>query len=130
MTDRDGGGDAGAGSGGPADRSAQPFDRGLQPERTALAWRRTSLALTVGALVGVRIVPTLFGAWLLVPTGAIALVAMAVLVLSHRRYLSQHRALTTAETDRIPLDDGALPALVAGVALLLGLGALAAVFLL
>jgi uncharacterized membrane protein YidH (DUF202 family) len=113
-----------------SDRSSRPFDVGLQPERTALAWRRTSLALTVGALAGVRIVPTLFGAWLLVPTGALALVAIAVLVLSHGRYLSHHRVLTTSDSDRIALDDGALPALVAGVALLLGLGALAAVFLL
>jgi uncharacterized membrane protein YidH (DUF202 family) len=109
------------------DRSLRPFDPGLQPERTALAWRRTALALTVGSLVGMRIVPSLFGPWLLIPTGLLAVLAITVLVLSHRRYLSHHRVLTSSDSDRIALDDGALPALVAGIALVLGLGALVVV---
>jgi hypothetical protein len=37
------------------------WDPGLQPERTALAWRRTGLALTVGSLIGLRVLPPLLG---------------------------------------------------------------------
>ncbi len=104
----------GDGRDGEADeRGARPFDVGLQPERTALAWRRTALALVVAAVVGIRVLPTLLGAWAVVPAGAGVVLAVVVLVASHRRYREQHVRLTTADSDRIALPDGALPALVA-----------------
>jgi putative membrane protein len=106
------------------DRFSRPFDAGLQPERTALAWRRTALALIVGALVGIRILPAILGPWALVPAGGGLLLALLVLVQSHHRYRTQHRVLTTSRTDRIPLPDGRLPALVAVAALLAGAAAL------
>jgi len=106
------------------DRHSRPFDIGLQPERTALAWRRTALALAVGALVGVRVLPAVLGAWALVPAGAGLVLALLVLVASHRRYSTQHRLLTSAASDRIPLSDGRLPALVAAAALLAGAASL------
>jgi putative membrane protein len=101
-------------------RSAHPFDRGLQPERTALAWRRTALALTVGALVGFRVLPELLGSWTLIPASAGIILASAVLVLASRRYREHHRLLTTQESDRIPLPDGRLAALVTVLTLLAG----------
>ncbi|PZF53302.1 hypothetical protein DEJ23_14870 [Curtobacterium sp. MCSS17_008] len=61
----------------------QVFDPGLQPERTALAWRRTALALTVAALVAVRILPETLGLWTVLPAGAGLVAAVAVLVAAH-----------------------------------------------
>ncbi|ROP49315.1 MULTISPECIES: DUF202 domain-containing protein [unclassified Rathayibacter] len=106
------------------DRSSRPFDAGLQPERTALAWRRTALALTAGALVGIRILPTILGPWALLPAGGGLLLALLILIQSHHRYRTHHRVLTTSSTDRVPLPDGRLPALVAATALLAGTAAL------
>lgn len=106
------------------DRRTQPFDAGLQPERTALAWRRTGLALAVGALVGVRILPAVLGDWALIPAGAGLIVAFVVLWASHRRYLTQHEILTSADSDRIPLPGGGLPALVASLVIFAGLAVL------
>jgi uncharacterized membrane protein YidH (DUF202 family) len=119
-------GDAGAGDqddaeDGTHDRGARPFDVGLQPERTALAWRRTALALVVAAVVGIRVLPTLVGAWAVIPAGAGIALAVGILFASHRRYRIQHERLTTATTDRIALPDGALPALVAGTTISAGL---------
>ncbi|XGX78140.1 hypothetical protein LQK93_00923 [Terrabacter sp. BE26] len=34
----------------------------MQAERTSLAWRRTSLSVTVGSLVGLRVLPPQLGA--------------------------------------------------------------------
>lgn len=96
-----------------SDRSERPFDPGLQPERTALAWRRTALAVAVGALITVRILPELLGTWAIVPAGAGLILALLILVATHHRYRAHHNLLTSADTDHIPLPDGALPALVA-----------------
>jgi uncharacterized membrane protein YidH (DUF202 family) len=121
-----------SGIGGPddgasADRASRPFDVGLQPERTALAWRRTALALVVGAVVGIRVLPALLGPWALVPAGAGIVLAVTLLVASHRRYLRQHALLTTATSARIVLSDGRLPGLVAGTVLLAGVACLTVV---
>lgn len=101
----------------PAARAARPFDKGLQPERTALAWRRTSLALVVGAIICIRVLPGMLGAWAAIPAGAGLLAAIGVFVASHRRYDTHHRLLTSAEHDRIPLADGLMPAFVAAMGL-------------
>ena len=45
------------------------FDAGLQPERTALAWRRTALSLTVGSLIGARLLTEQWGGLALVLGG-------------------------------------------------------------
>lgn len=101
----------------------QLFDPGLQPERTALAWRRTALALTVAAIVAVRILPELLGTWAIVPAGLGLTGAVAVLVLAHRRHRAVHHILVHSDTDRVPLPGGALPLC---TALLVGIGGLAA----
>ncbi|RUQ98346.1 DUF202 domain-containing protein [Labedella endophytica] len=103
------------------DRGARPFDPGLQPERTALAWRRTALALVVAAVVGIRVLPTLLGDWAMIPAGAGLVLAVIVLLASHRRYREHHVRLTTSTSDRIALPDGALPALVAATTLAAGI---------
>jgi len=111
-----------------ADRTARPFDAGLQPERTALAWRRTALALTVGSLLGLRVLPTVLGdgpaAYAVAGLGVVA--AVAVLVGAHRRYRRVHRLLTSSDHDRVPLGGGLLPAAVAALTLAAGVAALAA----
>ncbi|HXH33583.1 MAG TPA: DUF202 domain-containing protein [Plantibacter sp.] len=106
------------------DRGARPFDAGLQPERTALAWRRTGLAIVAGSLIAMRILPEILGVWVLIPAGLGTIVSIGVVIAAHRRYLAQHRRLTTADTDRIALPDGRLPAVVAGLTLLGGIAAL------
>jgi hypothetical protein len=121
---------AGTGSTGPREPARSLFDPGLQPERTALAWRRTGLAMAVGALAALRIFPALLGAWALIPGGIAVLVAGAVLVAAHRRYRREHAALLAADTDRIALSGGALPALLAGATVLFGLAAVAVLVLL
>ncbi|PZF57862.1 DUF202 domain-containing protein [Curtobacterium sp. MCSS17_008] len=87
----------------------QLFDPGLQPERTALAWRRTALALVVAALVAVRILPEVLGAWAVLPAGLGLVAAVAVLVAAHRRHRVVHRTLLRSDTDRVPLPSGRLP---------------------
>jgi len=114
-------------AGGAQDRTSRPFDVGLQPERTALAWRRTALALIVAAVVGIRVLPTLLGAWALIPAGAGIALAVGILIASHRRYDQQHERLTTTDSNRIALPDGALHALVAVAAVLGGLACAAVV---
>jgi uncharacterized membrane protein YidH (DUF202 family) len=110
------------------DRASRPFDVGLQPERTGLAWRRTALALTVAAVVGIRVLPALLGPWALIPAGAGIAMAVWILIASHHRYQQQHERLTTANNDRIPLPDGTLPALVTATAVLGGIACATAVF--
>lgn len=104
-------------------RDRRLFDQGLQPERTALAWRRTALALTVAAVVAIRILPELLGTWSIVPAGLGLAGAMAVLVSAHRRHRTVQRTLVSSESDRVPLPGGALPLC---TALLVGTGGLAA----
>jgi putative membrane protein len=91
---------------GPAS-AVRPWDPGLQPERTALAWRRTGLALTVGSLIGLRVLPPLLGpaAYLLAGLGVVA--SLAVLAAAHRRYRRVHRLLLAARVaGRAGGDDG------------------------
>ena len=107
------------------DRTARPFDPGLQPERTALAWRRTALALVVAAIVGIRVLPSLLGAWAIVPAGLGVVLALIIFAASHLRYRAHHHRLTSADTDRIALPGGALPALMTLTALAGGVASLA-----
>ncbi|TWX38769.1 DUF202 domain-containing protein [Frigoribacterium sp. ACAM 257] len=133
----------------PPSRADGPWDPGLQPERTALAWRRTGLALTVGSLIGLRVLPPLLGpaAYLLAGLGVVA--SLAVLAAAHRRYRRVHRLLlaargtgraggdgsgsgsgpgddvgSTSSPARVPTTGGALPAATAALALAAGLGGL------
>jgi hypothetical protein len=127
-----------------------PWDPGLQPERTALAWRRTGLALTVGSLIGLRVLPPLLGPAAFVLAGLGVVASLAVLAAAHRRYRRVHRLLLAARDDghtradvgsdsgpsdgvdagstsspaRVPTTGGALPAATAALALAAGLGAL------
>lgn len=96
-----------------SDEGRQLFDVGLQPERTALAWRRTGLALTVAALVAVRILPEALGTWAVVPAGFGVAAAVGVLVAAHRRHVAVHRALVHAGPDETRLPTGLLPLAVA-----------------
>jgi hypothetical protein len=136
---------------GAGSRNDGPWDPGLQPERTALAWRRTGLALTVGSLIGLRVLPPLLGpaAYVLAGLGVVA--SLAVLAAAHRRYRRVHRLLlaardvgqtradagsdsgpgdadagagSTSSPARVPTTGGALPAATAALALAAGLGAL------
>jgi putative membrane protein len=75
-----------------------PHDPGLAPERTELAWRRTLLAIAVGALVSVRVLPSVLGGWT-IATGVGGVIAAAVLwVLARRR----HAAALAVFRDRTP----------------------------
>ena len=80
--------------------SPERFDPGLQPERTELAWRRTSLAVTVGALVALRLLPPILGSWSIsvglvgLSVGLVGLVmAVLIWVLAHRRARHTNQAL-------------------------------------
>ena len=115
-----------------------PWDPGLQPERTALAWRRTGLALTVGSLIGLRVLPPLLGPAAFVLAGLGVVASLVVLAAAHRRYRRVHRLLlaardagrtradggSTGSPSRVPTTGGALPAATAALALAAGLGAL------
>ena len=115
-----------------------PWDPGLQPERTALAWRRTGLALTVGSLIGLRVLPPLLGPAAFVLAGLGVVASLAGLAAAHRRYRRVHRLLmaardagrtradggSTGSPARVPTTGGALPAATAALALAAGLGAL------
>jgi putative membrane protein len=76
--------------------SDSPWDPGLQPERTTLAWRRTGLALTVGSLIGLRVLPPLLGPAAFVLAGLGVVASLAVLAAAHRRYRRVHRLLLAA----------------------------------
>lgn len=103
-------------AGGPeaaASRSDRPFDAGLWVERTALAWRRTALAVAVGSLAALRILPEILGSWAFIPAALGAGVAMVALGLTHKRYRRIHTILTTSESERVEVNGGVLPALLA-----------------
>ena len=108
-----------------AQRSDHPFDAGLQPERTALAWQRTALTLLGASVVAARMLLDAFGAWALVTVGPGVLMALTIAVASRFRYREQHSRLTSDDTDRVPLPDGALPALIVSLTIAGGLAALA-----
>ncbi|MBS1699699.1 MAG: DUF202 domain-containing protein [Actinobacteria bacterium] len=99
--------------------SERVFDPGLQPERTALAWRRTALALAGGSVVIMRILPPVIGGAALAIGFAGLVLALVVLVGSHRRYRRQHRALTSAEP--VVLRSGWPVAALSAATLLVGL---------
>ena len=101
------------------------FDPGLQVERTALAWRRTGLALTVLAVGGARTLCSQWGAWTIAAASVGIAGAVAVLVASHVRHRTQQVALMTANSDRVALPGGALPAALALFNLIAGFTALA-----
>lgn len=71
----------------------QLFDPGLQPERTELAWRRTTLALTVGALVALRLLPPALGSWSISVGLAGLVLAILIWVLARRRARYTNQAL-------------------------------------
>ncbi|SFT33658.1 Uncharacterized membrane protein YidH, DUF202 family [Actinopolyspora lacussalsi subsp. righensis] len=98
------------------ERARAPVDPGLQIERTTLAWLRTGLSFAVGSLVLTRFIAQTRP---LVALGCVlALLPVAVLVgvLAVRRY----RADSALPQHRQPLADGALPAGVALLAVLVG----------
>jgi hypothetical protein len=120
--------------------SDRPWDPGLQPERTALAWRRTGLALTVGSLIGLRVLPALLGPAAYAVAGLAVAASLGVLWAAHRRYRRVHRLLvsggdvaggavsdadtSTRSDGRVATTGGALPAAVAALALAAGIAAL------
>jgi putative membrane protein len=89
-------------SGEDATPSRELFDKGLQPERTALAWRRTALALAVGALVSVRVLPSVLGSWALIPAGAGVVAALVIAWAAHRRHVRTLDALSDHRDDGPP----------------------------
>ncbi len=73
--------------------SRQLFDPGLQPERTELAWRRTTLALTIGALVALRLLPPALGSWSISVGLTGLLMAVLIWLLARRRARYTNHAL-------------------------------------
>ncbi len=91
------------------------FDPGLQPERNKLAWHRTLLALTVGAILAIRVLPVRIGQWAYL-LAAIALFGGTLLaVAAHRRSNATDEAL--AARTHLP-GSGVMLALCSIVALL------------
>lgn len=92
------------------------MDGGLQPERTTLSWSRTGLALVTVSAVFLRWLPHYGPAMLLLPL--LTLVCAVVITMTHHR--RTHRAVAGIQAE----DDVVKPAaLLALVAVLLGLGA-------
>jgi uncharacterized membrane protein YidH (DUF202 family) len=91
--------------------SSRPlFDPGLQPERTALAWQRTALALTVGALLALRILSPVLGPWSLAAGFAGIALAAIIWVAAGRRARQTRTALLGSAQ---PLPDARLLLLLA-----------------
>lgn len=66
---------------------------GLQPERTALAWRRTALSVTVGSLVGLRVLPPHLGALGYAVSALGLLWGLDLVLTARRRYRDGARML-------------------------------------
>lgn len=119
---------------------------GLQPERTALAWRRTALSVTVGSLVGLRVLPPQLGALGYAVSALGLLWGLDLVLTARRRYRDGARMLraggdgtpqgpTTADitagpTTAGPTTAGAAVARTAVISALVGLAALVAVVVL
>ena len=101
----------------------QVWDKGLQPERTALSWRRLSLVFLGVALALPRVLWQLAGAWSLIGTGLLALLAVVLYTAGERRYGHTHRSLVDAEE----LADGRLLAVTVSAVLLIGVAGVVAV---
>jgi len=86
------------------------FDPGLQPERTALAWRRTALSLALGALIALRLLPPVLGAWSFAVGFAGIAFGAVIWVLAGRRAERTRAALLGSSA---PLPDAGLPLLLA-----------------
>lgn len=103
------------------------FDPGLQPERTELAWRRTALALGAGSLVALRLSPVAFGHPVWAFAGVAGLAMAAMLWIAARRRYSAASIVLGRDGDRGILPGAVLIAILAVVALVIGLVSLAAV---
>ncbi|RCW45304.1 uncharacterized membrane protein YidH (DUF202 family) [Halopolyspora algeriensis] len=97
-------------------RPSGPWDPGLQIERTTLAWSRTALAFVVGAAVFIRL---LVRADIVLATVCAALTLPLVVIITRlawRRHRQDERSLRSGA----PLSDGALPASLAVLTVLVG----------
>ncbi|HLR94634.1 MAG TPA: DUF202 domain-containing protein [Jiangellaceae bacterium] len=90
-------------------------DEGAAPERTTLAWTRTALALIVAALLAARLLGAEIGWFALGVAGALAPLAVAILIGARHRY---RRATVALSGEHAPAD-GMLPTLVAVMVVLL-----------
>lgn len=99
----------------PADR---PFDTGLQVERTALSWQRTALALSVGCLLGARIVSRELDTTTLAIALGGTVLAAGLYAAARVRYQRRHRLLSE-HGDRTPLGGAGLLALTAAIPVVL-----------
>ncbi|QDQ94283.1 DUF202 domain-containing protein [Rhodococcus sp. WB9] len=96
-------------------------DGGLQPERTALAWRRTSGSFLVFALADLRLAKEMANTWLDILGGFLAVLAIAILLLTSARSLPRSDRWRGLRNGRIILvSSGTLAFLVALAALTLG----------
>ena len=118
-----------------------PAHPGLQPERTALAWRRTALSVTVGSLVGLRVLPPQLGALGCAVSALGLLWGLDLVLTARRRYRDGARMLragaegtpqgsTAGPTTAGPTTAGAALARTAAISGLVGLTALVAVVVL
>lgn len=108
------------------------WDVGLQPERTELAWRRTVISLAVLSLGAIRLLPAIYGSWLLALPGVVGVSCSAVIwQASRHRHHVVDSALHEADADtsapsRPVLPDGRLLLLTAAVATTIGIVGLVA----
>ncbi|AUG28274.1 DUF202 domain-containing protein [Microbacterium hominis] len=103
------------------------FDPGLQPERTLLAWRRTLLTIGGAGLIALRLLPSALGPWALPVPLAIIATAVALHLLSERRFRHTYRELTA---NRVVPTVGMLTLVLAGLVAGGGVTAIVAVLVL